>query len=312
MRIFVAGATGVVGRSLVPVLVVQGHQVTGTTTTATKTDRITDAGAEASVMDGLDAGAVMDAVSRAKPDVIVHQLSALPSDFQPRRFAESFAMTDRLRTEGTDNLLAAARAVGVGRIVVQSYAGWPYERRGAWVKTEDDPLDPDPPRAMRRTLEAIVHVEQAALRGGLEGIVLRYGSFYGPGTSLCDGGPIVEKIRRRRFPVVGSGAGVWSFVHVDDVATGTALAIERGEPGVYNITDDEPAPVRDWLPELADALGARPPRHVPAWFARPLIGEVGMSVMTRIRGAANAKAKRELGWVLRHPTWREGFRHALA
>jgi nucleoside-diphosphate-sugar epimerase len=312
MRIFVAGATGVLGRRLVPLLVQHGHQVTGTTRTAAKADLISGEGAAASVLDALDERAVRQAVSIAKPDVIVHELTALPSDFDPRRFEASFASTDRLRTEGTDNLLAAAVAGDVRRIVVQSYAAWPYDRRGAWVKTEDDPLDPDPPRAMRRTLDAIAYVERAALERGLEGIALRYGAFYGPGSSLGDGGTIIEQVRRRRFPVVGSGAGIWSFVHLDDAGEATALAIERGRPGVYNVTDDEPAAVRDWLPVLADAVGARPPRHLPAWLARPLIGEAGVSVMTRIRGASNAKAKRELGWDLRYPTWRGGFRHGLA
>jgi nucleoside-diphosphate-sugar epimerase len=263
------------------------------------------------VLDALNGAEVKRAVADADPDVIVHELTAIPPDFNPRRFDRQFAMTNRLRTEGTKNLVAAAEAVGVQRFVAQSFAPWPYARRGSWVKTEDDPLDDDPPAAVRRTLDAIRFVERSTLQGPFEGIALRYGGFYGPGTSLARTGPIADAVRQRRFPIVGSGAGVWSFVHVDDAAEATALAVERGTPGIYNVTDDEPAKVRDWLPVLADALGAPAPRRVPSWIGRLFGGELGVTMMTELRGASNAKAKRELGWELRYPTWRHGFREGL-
>ncbi len=311
MRIFVAGATGAVGRRLVPMLVERGHEVTGTTRTPAKGDALRRMGADAAVVDALDAAAVKEAVSDAAPEVVVHELTAIPPTFDTRRFDDAFADTNRLRTEGTDNLIAAAAAAGVRRIVAQSYAAWPYERRGGPVKTEDEPLDDDPPVAVRRTLAAIRHLESATLGSGLDGVVLRYGAFYGPGSSIGEGGSVLGLVRRRWFPVVGSGAGIWSFAHVDDVADATAAAIERGVPGIYNVADDEPAPVAEWLPALAEAIGALPPRHVPVWLARPLIGEVGVSMMTEIRGASNAKMKRELGWTPRYATWREGFRSGL-
>ncbi|HZD78472.1 MAG TPA: NAD(P)-dependent oxidoreductase [Actinomycetota bacterium] len=310
MRIFVAGATGVVGRRLVPLLVQSGHEVIGSTRTPNKVGTIEAQGARGVLMDALDTEAVKEAVSEAAPEVVVHELTAIPAELDFRRFSEAFETTDRLRTEGTDRLLAAASAAGVRRIVAQSYAAWPYEKRGGWVKTEDDPLDDRPPAGFRRTLEAIRHLESAVLGAGMEGVVLRYGAFYGPGTSLAEGGPMLEPVRRRRFPIVGSGQGTWSFLHIDDAAGATAIAVERGT-GVYNITDDEPAAVRAWLPVLAEAIGARPPRRVPAWLARLLIGEAGVSLMTQIRGASNAKAKRELGWKPVVPTWRQGFRTGL-
>lgn len=312
MKIFVAGATGVVGNRLVPALIRRGHEVVGTTRTPSKVGRLRSLGAEGVVVDALDPVAVKAAVADAEPEVIVHQLTALPPTFRPRRFAEQFAETDRLRTDGMDNLLAAASVVGARRFVAQSYAAWPYERRGGPVKTEADPLDPEPVPAMRRTLDAIRYVETSVANADLEGIALRYGAFYGPGTSIGEGGSVVEAVRRRRFPVVGSGGGIWSFVHIDDAAEATVAAIEGGAPGVFNIVDDEPATVAEWLPELADAIGARRPRRVPAWLARVLIGEVGVAVMTEIRGASNAKAKRELRWAPRYTSWREGFRVGLA
>ena len=287
-----------------PALVRRGHEVVGTTRSPERARAIEAAGATRAVVDALDAEAVKQAVGEAAPDVIVHELTAIPPDFNPRRFDRAFAMTNRLRTEGTDHLVAAAEAAGVRRFVAQSFAAWPYVRQGSWVKTEDDPLDEDPPAQVRRTVEAIRYVERATLQGPFEGLALRYGGFYGPGSSLARIGPIADVVRRRRFPIVGSGAGVWSFVHLEDAAEATALAVERGAPGVYNVTDDDPAPVRDWLPVLADALGAPAPRRVPVWVGRLFGGELAVTMMTELRGASNAKARRELGWTLRYPSWR--------
>jgi nucleoside-diphosphate-sugar epimerase len=313
MKIFVAGATGNVGLRLIPLLVDRGHQVVGTTRTAAKADRLTRVGAEPMIVDGLDRDGLTAAVAKAEPDVVVHQMTALSGSFDMRRIDQFFAMTNRLRTEGTDILLAAARSAGVRKFVAQSFAGWPYARVGGPVKTEEDPLDPSPPERLRDTLDAIRHLESAVLSAGdIDGVVLRYGGFYGPQSSISPDGEIVAMVRKRRFPIVGDGAGVWSFVHLDDVATATAAAIERGAPGIYNIVDDEPARVADWLPVLAAAAGAKPPRHVPVWLGRLAVGPQGVAMMTEIRGASNAKAKRELGWQLIHPSWREGFRSVLS
>jgi 2-alkyl-3-oxoalkanoate reductase len=312
MRIFLAGATGVVGRHLVPALARAGHDVVGTTRTAAKTDALRAAGAEPVVLDGLDREAVRRAVVAAKPDVVVHQLTGLAGPADLKRFDQTFAVTNRLRTEGLDHLLAAALAAGAERFVAQSFTGWPNERRGGPVKTEDDPLDRNPTAASRATLAAIRHLESAVQdAAGIEGLILRYGGFYGPGTGLGAGGDLLEMVRRRRLPIVGGGAGVWSFVHMDDVAGATLAAIERGAPGVYNIVDDEPAPVHVWLPYLAEVIGAKPPLRVPAWLVRPILGEHGVSMMTMVRGSSNAKAKRELDWTLTYPSWREGFRSGL-
>jgi 2-alkyl-3-oxoalkanoate reductase len=309
VRVFVAGATGAVGTPLVPVLVEAGHSVVGMTRSPEKAEAVRATGAEAAVADALDREAVVQAVREAKPDVVVHELTALSGKFDTRRFERLFELTDRLRTEGTDNLLEAARMAGARRFVAQSFAGWPYEPTGGPVKTEEDPLDPDPPAPMRRTLDAIRHLEQAVLGAeGLEGIVLRYGPFYGPNTGV---GAALDDIRRRRFPIVGKGTGVWSFVHVEDAARATLAAVERGSPGIYNIVDDEPAPVSDWLPVLADAVGAKPPRHAPVFLARLVAGPAGVAMMTESRGASNAKAKRELGWTPKYASWRQGFREGL-
>ena len=313
MRIFLAGATGAIGKRLVPILVQAGHTVTGMTRSEGKADAIRSAGAEAAVADALNADAVTKAVERARPEVIIHELTALPKEFDVRKFAEQFRRTNRLRTEGTDYLLAAARIAGVRRFVAQSYAGWPYARTGSAVKTERAQLDPNPPAAFRETLDAIRHVESAVLgAGGMDGLVLRYGGFYGPGTSLAEGSAFLEQIRRRKFPIIGGGSGVWSFVHIDDAAHATAVAAERGAPGIYNIVDDEPAPVSEWLPALARMVGAKPPFRIPAWLGRLAIGEHGVLMMTELRGASNEKAKRELGWKPQWPTWREGFRNGLS
>lgn len=313
MRIFVAGATGAVGRRLVPLLIRRGHEVVGTTHRAEKADAVRALGAEPAVLDPLDRDEVMAAVVAAKPEVVVHQLTALSGPPDLRRFDRYFAMTNRLRTEGTDHLLAAAQAVGTRRFVAQSFTGWPNERTGGPVKTEEDPIDPRPTTASRETVAAIRHVESAVASAapGIEGVVLRYGVFYGPGNALGAGGQLLEMVRKRQLPVVGGGPGIWSFLHVDDAAAATAVAIERGAPGPYNIVDDDPAPVREWLPYLAQVIGARPPMRLPAWVARPMIGEHGVSVMTAIRGSSNAKARRELGWAPRYASWRQGFRDGL-
>jgi 2-alkyl-3-oxoalkanoate reductase len=305
MRVLVVGATGAVGSRLVPMLAQQGHHVVGTSRTPQKAARLRSLGAEPAILDALDPQAVRETVLATRPDAIVHQATALAGMSDVKHFDQGFAETNRLRTEGTDALLAAARDAEVGRFVAQSFAGWPYAREGGPVKTEEDPLDPDPVPAMSETLAAIRHLEERVVNAG--GLALRYGALYGsPEDSL------VELVRKRRFPIVGDGGGISSFVHLDDAASANVLAIERGEPGVYNVVDDDPAPVSEWLPDLAEAIGAKPPRHVPRWLAQVLAGEPGVVLMTETRGASNAKAKRELGWTLRFPSWREGFCAAYA
>jgi nucleoside-diphosphate-sugar epimerase len=308
MRVFVAGATGAVGRRLVPQLVSRGHHVVATTRTVGKQDLLRGLGAEPVVVDGLDAVAVGESVAHAEPDVVIHQMSALAEMGNLRRFDQEFALTNQLRTTGTDNLLAAAQAAGAKRIIVQSYTGWPNSRTGGPVKTERDPLDPSPPAAQRQTMAGIQHIERVVpAAAGLDGIVLRYGSLYGPGSS----DPMVAMVKGRKMPLVGDAAGVWSLTHVDDAASAAVAALDHGGPGVYNIVDDEPAPVSDWLPYLAEVLGAKPPRHLPTWLARMVGGDVAVSVLTQIRGSSNAKAKAELGWTPTWPSWRDGFRRAL-
>jgi 2-alkyl-3-oxoalkanoate reductase len=308
MRIFVAGAGGVVGARLVPMLIAGGHDVVAMTRSLSKSDALRATGAEPAVADGLDREAVMQAVMRAEPEVIVHQMTALSQIKSMKRFDDEFALTNRLRTEGTDHLVEAARAAGVRRLIVQSYGNWNYERTGTGLKSEDDPFDPDPPANQRASIAAIRHLERTVLDAGdMEAVALRYGNFYGPGNAIGRGGEMLELVAKRKLPIVGDGAGVWSFIHVDDVAGATLAAIDRGAPGVYNVADDEPAPVAEWLPALAEAIGAKPPRHVPVWLGRMAIGDVGVSMMTRIRGASNAKARRELGWEPRYRSWREGF-----
>jgi nucleoside-diphosphate-sugar epimerase len=313
VKVFVAGASGALGRRLVPDLVGAGHTVTGMTRSPDKADAIRSAGARPAVADALDERAVIAAVQEAEPEVVVHELTAIPPRLDLRHIDREFELTNRLRREGTDHLLAAARAAGARRLVAQSFGGWPYAREGGAVKGEDDPLDPDPPPALFDTLEAIRYLE-ATVRGaqGIEGVVLRYGPFYGPGTSIGAGGSMLDEVRRRRIPVVGRGTGVWSFLHIDDAAQATRRAIERGAPGVYNVTDDEPARVSEWLPALATAIGAKPPRRVPGWIARLVVGPHGVAMMTEARGASNAKARRELGFEPRWPSWRDGFQRGLA
>lgn len=310
MRVFIAGATGAVGSRLVPLLVAAGHEVVGTTRSEARVGELERAGANGVVMDGLDAASVRRAVLEAHPDAIVHQLTALSGQVgDMKHFDQGFAATNALRTRGTDHLLAAAAEAGVARFIAQSYSGWPNERTGGGVKTEEDRLDPNPTTASRETLAAIRYVEQQTTDAG--GLALRYGTLYGPGNAIGRGGEVVEMVAARKLPVVGGGTGVWSFCHVDDAASSAAAALTRGAAGVYNIVDDEPAPVSEWLPELARAIGAKPPMRIPAWMARPLIGEHGVSMMTQVRGSSNAKAKRELGWEPSWPSWREGFRTGL-
>jgi 2-alkyl-3-oxoalkanoate reductase len=313
MKIFIAGATGAVGRRLIPALIQLGHQVIGMSRSKDKMKIIRASGATPVIADAFDAEALNRILRETKPDVVMHQLTSIPGRLNLRNIGRDFALTNRLRTEGTDHLLAAAKAAGVHRFITQSFAGWPYARQGGPVKTEDAPLDPNPPKEMRGILAAIEHSEKVVLESShLDGVVLRYGAFYGPGTSIAADGAMLDEIRRRRVPIVGRGAGIWSFVHVDDVAAATLLAAERGRPGIYNIVDDDPAPVSDWLPALAKAVGAPPPLRIPVFIARLAIGAHGISLMNEIRGASNAKAKREFSWKPFYPTWRSGFREGLS
>ena len=319
MRVFVAGATGVLGRALVPLLVAQGHEVVGMTRSASKRDLVFSLGARPVVADALDPDALAQAVASAEPEVIVHELTALSGKMSvrdtrhPERSASAM-MTNRLRTEATDHLLAAGRAVGARRFVAQSFAAFRWARTGGPVLTEDDPLDPDPPAALRAPLEGLLHLEQAVL--GIEwgeGLVLRYGGLYGLGTAVsrAPDAAVAMAVRRRLFPIVGGGAGVWSQVHVDDAAAATLAAVGHGGPGIYNIVDDDPAPVREWLPVLASALGAKAPRHVPRWLGRLVAGEAATLMMTDARGASNEKAKRELDWQPHYASWRQGYVQGL-
>jgi 2-alkyl-3-oxoalkanoate reductase len=308
MRILVAGATGAVGLKLVPQLIAAGHTVVGTTRTAAKAENIKRMGAESAIADGLDSAAIRGVVIAAKPDVVIDQMTDLAAVTDLRHFDRAFATTNRLRTEGTDFLLAAAREAGVKRFIAQSFCGWTYGRSGGPVKTEADALDTDPPEELRRTLEALEHLE-GTVTGSAdpEGIVLRYGSFYGPDTGMLSRA-MIDQLHRRRVPLIGGGGGRWSFIHVDDAASATVAAIEHGKPGnIYNIVDDEPAEVSEWLPALAALVGARPPIRVPAWLGGLFAGAHLVSMMTEVRAGSNAKAKQELGWRPAHPSWRLGF-----
>ena len=310
MRVLVAGATGAIGRQLVPRLVAAGHEVHGMTRSESKQALLKELGAVPVVADALDPDQVAEAVGLARPDVIVHQLTAIPPAIDMRRFVREFALTNRLRTEGTDHLLSAGQAVGAKRFVAQSTAYVTYARTGGPVKREDAPLDPDPPPSWREVLAAIRHLEEAVTGAQwTEGLVLRYGWFYGPGTSFALNplGSQIELIRKRQLPIVGGGRGIWSFIHIEDAAAATVAAVEGGPAGIYNVVDDEPAPVSEWLPVLAAAVGAKPPRRVSRWVGRLAAGDVVETAMTELRGASNDKAKRELDWQLRYPSWREGF-----
>jgi nucleoside-diphosphate-sugar epimerase len=308
MKVFVAGATGAIGKQLVPRLVAAGHEVHGMTRSESKQEVLFELGAVPVVADALDGDQVAAAVARAKPDVIVHELTAIGA-LDTRHFDRDFALTNRLRKEGTDHLLSAGRDVGVKRFVAQSVAAYGmYGRSGAPVKSEDEVLEAKPVPEMRETLAAVQYLEDVVLAAEwTQGIVLRYGAFYGPGTSLAPGAEQFELIRNRKFPLVGDGRGMWSFIHVEDAADATLAAIQRGSRGVYNVVDDDPAPVAEWLPVLAEKLGAKKPAHVPRFVGRLFAGRAGVAMMTEIRGASNAKAKRDLGWKPAHPSWRDGF-----
>ena len=314
MKIFLAGATGALGRQLLPRLVERGHEVTGMTRSESKQQLVRELGGRPVVGDALDPESVAAAVAAAEPEVIVHQLTAIPHALDLRHFARDFAQTNRLRTEGTDHLLAAGRAVGARRFVAQSYAPAIFARAGGPVKSEDDPLDERPPDQMRATADAIRHLESAVTGAGwAEGVVLRYGAFYGPGTNFSLGpqGTMVEAIRKRQLPLVGRAGGVWSFIHIEDAAEATVNAVEGRGYGIYNVVDDEPAAVAEWLPFAAKAVEAPAPRRVPRWLGRIFAGEPATVMMTEARGASNGKAKRELAWTPRHGSWREGFATGL-
>jgi 2-alkyl-3-oxoalkanoate reductase len=305
MRVFVAGASGAIGTRLVPQLVERGHEVIGTSTSPAKFEHIRALGARPIALDLLDPDAVRKAVLDAKPDAIVHQATALADIKFSKNLDSSFGQTNRLRIEGTDALLSAAREAGVGRFVTQSFASLRYEREGGMVKNEDSPLDPTPLKGMRETSAAMNYLDEAVTEAG--GIALRYGLFYG-----ADNDASIWPVRKRQFPIVGDGGGFSSWIHLDDAASATVIALDHEGPAIYNIVDDEPAPAREWLPVLAEALGAEPPRHFPIWLARLFAGEIAAMMGTEVRGASNAKAKRELGWTPRYPTWRQGFFEAYA
>ena len=308
MRIFVAGVTGAVGRDLVPQLIAAGHTVAGLTRSERKAEAIRRAGAQPVIADVFDASSIRQAFVSFQPEIVIHQMTGLSGMTDLTHFDRTFAATNRLRTEGTDLLLLASRDVGVRRFIAQSYCGWTFARDGGAIKSENEALDPDPPQEMRRTLDAIEYLERAVTNSTApEGIVLRYGGFYGPGTGALEPG-MIDQICRRRMPLLGDGAGWWSFLHVEDAASAAVAAIDRGKAGqIYNIVDDEPAQVKDWLPALAVMLGARPPLHIPAWIGRLVAGEHVVAMMTQVRAGSNDKAKRELGWRPAHPSWRAGF-----
>jgi nucleoside-diphosphate-sugar epimerase len=307
MKVFVAGGTGAIGRQLVPQLVAAGHEVVASSRSGEGAEEVHALGAEPAIADGLDEHAIVGAVRRAQPEVVIHEMTALAGDIDLRHFDRWFATTNELRTRGTDNLIRAAREAGARRLIAQSYTGWNNAREGGPVKDESDPLDRYPLNAMKRSMAAIRHVESTvpALEE-LEGVVLRYGSLYGPDTGMTSSEGL-ELIRKGRFPLIGDGEGIWSFLHTADAASATVAALDHGSPGIYNIVDDDPAPASEWLPYLADQAGAKPPRRIPKWLGRIAAGEVPVSMLTRVRGSSNAKAKRELGWEPKYSSWREGF-----
>ena len=308
MKVFVTGGTGAIGKFLLPLLVENKHEVVALTRSVTKAAELEDRGVTAVIADPLDKQGLTAMVRRAEPEVIIHQLTALSSVGNFKKFDQEFALTNRFRAEVTDTLLAAARTIGTRRFIAQSYCGWPYAKKGGPVKTEEDPLDPKPPEGFTKTLAAIRYLEDTVCKTTfLEGVALRYGMFYGPGTAIGKGGVILKMTRQRRFPIIGGGGGYWSFIHLLDAARATVAAISRGAPGIYNIVDDDPVKVAAWLPALAKAIGAKPPYSIPHWLGELTIGKGGVSIMTQIRGCSNAKAKRELKWTPVYPSWRIGF-----
>lgn len=313
MKVLVTGGTGVIGRDLIPMLIKEGHDVTAIVRTQEKGREVEKTGASPVIANVLDRVELSDAVKKAEPEGVIHQLTALAKfSGNFRKLDKEFVLTNRFRTEVTDTLMEAARQSGVRRFIAQSFCGWPFAREGGPVKTEEDPLDPRPPASMSRTLAAIRYLEDAVESAkDIGAFALRYGFFYGPGTSISMDGDVVKLVRKRQIPLVGDAGGVWSFCHIRDAAAATVAALTHGTPGIYNIADDEPAPVRVWLPYLADVLGAGTPRRIPVWLSRIIIGEAGVSMMTKIRGGSNEKAKRELGWKPVYPTWRSGFSEGL-
>jgi nucleoside-diphosphate-sugar epimerase len=308
MKVFVTGGTGAIGRFLLPQLLEAGHEVVALTRSPAKAELIDRTGATAVIADPLDKPQLTAAVRRAEPEVIIHQLTALSDVGNFRRLDQQFALTNRFRTEVTDTLLAAARTIGTRRFIAQSYCGWPYAKKGGPVKTEEDPLDPKPPESFTKTLAAIRYLENKMLSTTfLEGVALRYGNFYGPGTAIGKGGSVYKSVRRRQLPIIGGGAGIWSFIHTMDAARATIAAVTHGAPGIYNVVDDEPARVSVWLPFLAKSIGAKPPYRIPHWLGELLVGKAGVAMMTQVRGGSNAKAKRELGWKAVYASWRVGF-----
>jgi nucleoside-diphosphate-sugar epimerase len=313
MRILLAGASGAIGRTLIPMLVADQHEIFGAFRNPANSARVEALGANPVVLDALDFNAVQKAVSEIRPDAIIHQLTAIPANIDLRHIDRDFDLTNRLRTEGTRNLATAAVKAGVEKFIAQSFAGWPYARKGIFPKTEEDDLDPTPPPKLKAMLDAIETLESTVVREqGFTGIVLRYGPFYGPGSSIASDGSTVNEIRAHRVPVVGQGTGVWSFIHLHDASTATVAALTKANRGIYNIVDDDPAPVADWLPFLAECVGAKPPSHVPAFAAKLLIGEHAVAMMNEIRGVSNEKARRELNWAPTWSSWRQGFKEALS
>ncbi|MGE3976990.1 MAG: NAD-dependent epimerase/dehydratase family protein [Nitrospira sp.] len=312
MKVFVAGSTGAIGRVLVPQLVEKGHEVVALVRDDQKAEALLAVGATVAVADALNKEALTAAIRKAEPEIIIHQLTALAHAGNLKRLDDEFVLTNRFRTEVTDTLLAAARLVGVRRFIAQSFCGWPFAREGGPVKAEEAPLDPNPPTGFAKILAAIQYLEDTVRKTvDLRVLALRYGPFYGPGTGIAQDGPVIKLVRKRMLPIVGNGAGIWSFIHIHDAARATVAAVSSGSPGIYNVVDDEPAPVATWLPALAGAVGAKPPYRVPVWLGKLAIGEGGVSMMTQIRGGSNAKAKRELGWEPTYQTWRRGFVEGL-
>ena len=312
MKVFVAGSTGAIGRSLLPLLIEKRHDVVALVRTPARAKDVEALGARAAVADALDPDGLRAAIRRAAPEAVIHELTSLKGVTNFRRFDQTFALTNRFRTRTLDTMLAAARSIGVRRFIAQSYCGWPYAREGSPVKTEDDPLDPAPPASFRESLAAIRYLEDTIRQTrDIQAFALRYGNLYGPGTDISAEGTVADLVSRRKLPLFGSGAGVWSFIHVRDAASATVAAMSRGSPGIYNVVDDEPVPVNVWLPALANALGARPPRRLPAWVGALLLGDGGLSMMTLARGGSNAKSKRELAWQPSFASWRRGFVEGL-
>ena len=314
MKIFVAGSTGVVGKILVPQLIEQDHEVFALVRNSQKSKDVEVVGAKAVIANALDKIELTESIKKTEPEVVIHQLTSLSNvSGNFKKFDEEFALTNRFRTEVTDTLISAARLVGTRRFIAQSFCGWPFAREGSPIKIEEDSLDSDPPTGFRKTLQAIKHLEKAVKSvTDFEALALRYGIFYGPGTGFSKDGPIAELLRKHKMPIVGNGNGVWSFIHINDAVSATVNAISQGKPGIYNIVDDEPVPVKSWLPYLAEILESKPPSKIPAWIAKLIIGNAGVSMMTQIRGGSNVKAKRELSWKPVYSSWRQGFKEGLS